>query len=244
MVYEVDNYYSGNGVDYYDYIAHYGIHNQKWGVRRFQNPDGSLTAAGRERYGYKPKKDDSLVRRMLNDPFGLHKVGTYRQHRLEQKAEKARAMGNDKRAAKATRKAEAQAAANDNRTAWDQRQKSGRLATSQSARGLGNLIGSLQAFPVNPSGYIQALQQVMSGSVSTAALKELTNITTVFNPAVFALSTVTNNAIAIPNYRHARARGSGVARSLLESGAGLTPIGTALRIVGDKNAYGATTWFS
>lgn len=33
------------------YLAHYGIPGQKWGVRRFQNEDGSLTAAGKERYG-------------------------------------------------------------------------------------------------------------------------------------------------------------------------------------------------
>ena len=33
------------------YLCHHGIKNQKWGVRRFQNPDGSLTAAGRIRYG-------------------------------------------------------------------------------------------------------------------------------------------------------------------------------------------------
>lgn len=32
-------------------LAHYGIKKQKWGVRRFQNPDGSLTEEGRRRYG-------------------------------------------------------------------------------------------------------------------------------------------------------------------------------------------------
>ena len=31
-------------------LMHYGIKGQKWGVRRFQDEDGSLTAAGRERY--------------------------------------------------------------------------------------------------------------------------------------------------------------------------------------------------
>ena len=31
-------------------LAHHGIKGQKWGVRRFQNPDGSLTEAGRKRY--------------------------------------------------------------------------------------------------------------------------------------------------------------------------------------------------
>lgn len=29
------------------YLAHHGIKGQKWGVRRFQNPDGSYTSAGK-----------------------------------------------------------------------------------------------------------------------------------------------------------------------------------------------------
>jgi tRNA(Glu) U13 pseudouridine synthase TruD len=34
-----------------NYLAHYGILGMKWGVRRYQNADGSLTAEGKERYG-------------------------------------------------------------------------------------------------------------------------------------------------------------------------------------------------
>lgn len=47
------NYIYGNTLVLGDssYLEHHGIKNQKWGVRRFQNPDGSLTAAGRIRYG-------------------------------------------------------------------------------------------------------------------------------------------------------------------------------------------------
>lgn len=32
-----------------DFIEHYGIKGQRWGVRRYQNEDGSLTPAGRKR---------------------------------------------------------------------------------------------------------------------------------------------------------------------------------------------------
>jgi hypothetical protein len=34
-----------------NYLAHHGIKGQKWGERRYQNPDGSLTDEGRRRYG-------------------------------------------------------------------------------------------------------------------------------------------------------------------------------------------------
>lgn len=33
-----------------NYLAHHGIKGQKWGVRRYQTKDGSLTAAGKKRY--------------------------------------------------------------------------------------------------------------------------------------------------------------------------------------------------
>ena len=34
-----------------DSLKHFGIKGQKWGVRRFQNADGTWTAEGKERYG-------------------------------------------------------------------------------------------------------------------------------------------------------------------------------------------------
>lgn len=38
-------------------LAHYGIRGMKWGVRRYQNKDGTLTAAGKKRYSEDESED-------------------------------------------------------------------------------------------------------------------------------------------------------------------------------------------
>ena len=45
----------------YGYLAHHGIKGQKWGVRRYENPDGSLTEAGKKRYRKYQNPDGSLT---------------------------------------------------------------------------------------------------------------------------------------------------------------------------------------
>lgn len=39
------------------YLAHHGIKGQKWGVRRYQNDDGTYTEAGKKRYAKEIERD-------------------------------------------------------------------------------------------------------------------------------------------------------------------------------------------
>lgn len=44
-----------------DYIAHHGVKGQKWGVRKYQYADGTLTPSGKKRYSANPNGFDRLM---------------------------------------------------------------------------------------------------------------------------------------------------------------------------------------
>lgn len=54
------SYYYVAGLPCSNELYHHGIIGQKWGVRRFQNKDGSLTAEGRIRYGGKESAGEKV----------------------------------------------------------------------------------------------------------------------------------------------------------------------------------------
>lgn len=61
------------------YLEHHGILGQRWGVRRFQNPDGSLTKAGQKRYGTEGSRTAKQTQNRLND---VQKAVAYNQRDL------------------------------------------------------------------------------------------------------------------------------------------------------------------
>lgn len=42
-------------------LMHYGIIGMKWGIRRYQNEDGTLTSAGKQRYDKEPSPDHFVL---------------------------------------------------------------------------------------------------------------------------------------------------------------------------------------
>lgn len=56
--------YIAGGCSYENSMSHHGIKGQKWGERRYQNEDGSLTEEGRKRYS---SMGSARIQRSLNN---------------------------------------------------------------------------------------------------------------------------------------------------------------------------------
>lgn len=74
----------------YNELYHHGILGQKWGIRRFQNPDGSLTEAGKRRYGVAASKSP-----YASGKNGTKQKRTSRNNRISPRAVAAQLSDDD-----------------------------------------------------------------------------------------------------------------------------------------------------
>ena len=79
-------------------LMHWGIKGMKWGVRRYQNKDGSLTPAGKKRYDNemaKLKEEEKIAKNKLRTQAKLNK--------LDEKRKEIKALKSGKPIAKSTK---------------------------------------------------------------------------------------------------------------------------------------------
>ena len=207
-------------------LAHYGVPGQKWGVRRYQNPDGTLTPEGLERYGgTRDRGDKGLVKKWtLGSESGNYAFAKWRERRHVKNLEKAK---NSKgRNAKAIRDIDSVLESDnpalkrvftpeERNKLKEQREKMVKQDEARRQKKIDKYESKLAA--------------------QSAANKNLDAYRRHSSTAKLVMQNCMGFGLGGTAYRHARARGEDRINSLLEVVPG---VGTILRMTRDKKAYG------
>lgn len=79
-----------------DELMHYGIKGQKWGVRRFQNEDGTLTDAGRKKYRQEVRAENKKAFEYGREATIAANAATYaRNQRIKSRKKLDKALAKD-----------------------------------------------------------------------------------------------------------------------------------------------------
>nr|DAH12825.1 MAG TPA: antitoxin [Caudoviricetes sp.] len=65
-------YYTSQTTLYEPYLAHFGVKGMKWGVRRYENTDGTLNAEGKQRVARKYEKE--VIKSMIQQQYAKPRI--------------------------------------------------------------------------------------------------------------------------------------------------------------------------
>lgn len=192
-------------------LMHYGISGQKHGLRRYQNEDGTLTEEGKARYEKKKdysSKDGGFIRNMAKSSWYARRSA-------------ANAIAKNGKAASDGFKKDAEAYRNQAKKL----EKSDPVAARKAEKNANRLekMGKAVAERSKAQSKANADRKLYEDHTSTKKL---------------VAQDLLLSKHGAQNYRAARARGAGRLRSLLETGAGMDILGTALAAHGNKKKYG------
>ena len=115
-----------------NYLMHHGVKGQKWGVRRYQNLDGTLTSEGKAKYAGRENEGDTGLKKWMTNESGSYAFAKWREKRHtknlnkwqekkkehEEKGKDKKIERDDKKIDKYQSKLDAQSAANANLDAY------------------------------------------------------------------------------------------------------------------------------
>lgn len=89
--------------EYNDYLMHFGILGMKWGIRRYQNPDGTLTTEGKRHYA--DTLDNYSIKKQKFEDRSKQYSNKSAKYRAAAEKYSRRFSGNPEKAAKYLKKA-------------------------------------------------------------------------------------------------------------------------------------------